>query len=278
MSRQAKPRQKNAPGSTIAAARQNDILSLVQQGQVVAVGDFARRFSVSHETIRRDLRDLEKAGHVRRVHGGAAPTRLIDLSARQPILQRIEVNKAEKRLAAEAALGLFEDNMSVFLGGSSTTYFLAELLLRSGLQLNVTTNMIDIAVVLAEGPSTVVLLGGTVNPQNHVLGGAEMLKALERRLFDMSVIGASGIDVNHGVLAATAQHRIISSTLAQHSHRLACIVDSSKLGKSDANIILSFDQVDLIILDRKPEPVFQRVFDANGVTVVVPNGEDGEGS
>ena len=49
---------------------------LAVEGRVLA-GELASRFGVSEDTVRRDLRELAKAGQCRRVYGGAgAPARI----------------------------------------------------------------------------------------------------------------------------------------------------------------------------------------------------------
>ena len=45
---------------------------LAADGRVMA-GDLAARFAVSEDTVRRDLRELAKAGYCRKVYGGAGP-------------------------------------------------------------------------------------------------------------------------------------------------------------------------------------------------------------
>ena len=77
-------RGQGAPGSSSFArvsrdngaedtrsARQRDILKTLQQTRQVDVTDLAQRFGVSGMTIRRDLAELEDAGQLHRVHGGA---------------------------------------------------------------------------------------------------------------------------------------------------------------------------------------------------------------
>ena len=163
------PDQKHAPsrrrdGATLGAARQQRIIAMISHGDIIAVGDLALEFGVSPETIRRDIRALEEAGGLRRVHGGAAPAGAVDLTARRPVVERLGVEREAKTLAARAALPLFEDGMNVFLGGSSTMLLLAEALAQQGPALSVTTNMIDIATMLAaNGRCKVTLLGGVVN-------------------------------------------------------------------------------------------------------------------
>src|ERR1700686_1749661 len=55
--------------------RHQYILDLLgSEGRVLAA-DLSSRYSVSEDTIRRDLRDLARSGKIQRVHGGALPRR-----------------------------------------------------------------------------------------------------------------------------------------------------------------------------------------------------------
>src|ERR671912_401328 len=56
-----------------AQERQQDILRRARQAGRVDVVTLAEGLAVTTETIRRDLTVLERAGVVRRVHGGALP-------------------------------------------------------------------------------------------------------------------------------------------------------------------------------------------------------------
>ncbi len=51
--------------------RHQRILNVLETNMQVSAADLSELLGVSRETIRRDLRDLEDAGRVDRVHGGA---------------------------------------------------------------------------------------------------------------------------------------------------------------------------------------------------------------
>ena len=51
--------------------RQQEIQTLVRAHGTVHIHDLAALFHASLDTIRRDLRQLEDEGHLRRIHGGA---------------------------------------------------------------------------------------------------------------------------------------------------------------------------------------------------------------
>jgi DeoR/GlpR family transcriptional regulator of sugar metabolism len=275
------PDQKHAPprrrdGATLGAARQQRIIAMISRGDIIAVGDLALQFGVSPETIRRDIRALEEAGGLRRVHGGAAPAGAVDLTARRPVVERLGVEREAKTLAARAALPLFEDGMNVFLGGSSTMLLLAEALAQQGPALSVTTNMIDIATMLAaNGRCKVTLLGGVVNAATRTLTGANTLEALDRQVFDLAVCGASAIDPVHGVLGPSEWHAAIGAALAKRSRRLAFVADSGKFGRGDAYVVQPLVRIDTLATDRRPPPEIDEEIAAAGITLLVAVADDG---
>lgn len=275
------PDQKHAPprrrdGATLGAARQQRIIAMISRGDIIAVGDLALQFGVSPETIRRDIRALEEAGGLRRVHGGAAPAGAVDLTARRPVVERLGVEREAKTLAARAALPLFEDGMNVFLGGSSTMLLLAEALAQQGPALSVTTNMIDIATMLAaNGRCKVTLLGGVVNAATRTLTGANTLEALDRQVFDLAVCGASAIDPVHGVLGPSEWHAAIGAALAKRSRRLAFVADSGKFGRGDAYVVQPLVRIDTLATDRRPPPEIDEEIAAAGITLLVAVANDG---
>ena len=75
---------------------------LAAEGRVLA-GELATRFGVSEDTVRRDLRELAKAGQCRRVYGGAvAPAPF----ASTPVGLRAGHAVEEKTRLASAAVAL----------------------------------------------------------------------------------------------------------------------------------------------------------------------------
>lgn len=259
-------------GAKLSAARQQGILSLISRGDIIAVGDLAVRFGVSQETIRRDIRALEEAGGLRRVHGGAAPvTGAVDLTARRPVVERLGVEREAKAAAAQAALPLCKDGMNVFLGGSSTMLLLAEALAQQGVVLSATTNMIDIADVLATaGQCKVTLLGGVMKPTTRTLVGPDVLKVLEKQVFDLALCGASAIDATHGFLGPSEWHGAIGSLLAERSRSLAFVADATKFGRSDSHVVQPLNKVDALATDRPPSEDMAAALTDAGVTLMLP--------
>src|SRR3712207_7182783 len=140
--------------------RQHAIAALVTDRGRVSVTDVAERFGVTTETVRRDLALLERAGMLRRVHGGAVPIGALSLV--EPGLgERHGTRSEQKRKIAAAALDLLPDvDGSVLLDGGSTTAALADLLPPER-RLLVATNSVPIAARLSAAQGVTL----------HVLGG-----------------------------------------------------------------------------------------------------------
>ena len=63
-----------------AEERHDAIATLVRSQGRISVREVASTFGVTTETVRRDLASLERAGLLRRVHGGAVPTSALALA------------------------------------------------------------------------------------------------------------------------------------------------------------------------------------------------------
>jgi len=108
--------------------RQQLIVNLLVEGKTVEVDDLAERFSVSKMTIHRDLDDLEQAGVLRKVRGGAT----IDAGTQFESDFRIrERQGGEAKVAmAQEALAIVEPGMTVMVNDGSMAAVLGEMLLR----------------------------------------------------------------------------------------------------------------------------------------------------
>ena len=111
---------------------------LARQGSV-RVTVLASMFSVTEETIRRDLDKLQDEGFLRRIHGGALP--VAESGTDTPFWYREQVLEDEKRAIAREAAKRIEAGDRILLDASSTAWFLAQEI-PEDLPLTVLTNSI----------------------------------------------------------------------------------------------------------------------------------------
>lgn len=132
-----------------APERQQQILRLARESGRVDVLSLAEEFQVTAETVRRDLKALDRAGLVRRVHGGAIPAGRLDF---EPDLAERESTAAdEKDRIVRAALAELPEEGSVVLdAGSTVARLAAEFPLDRAL--TVVTHALPVAARLADHP------------------------------------------------------------------------------------------------------------------------------
>ncbi len=177
------------PERLLATRRHDEILQRAGTAGSVGVGELARLFNVSRETIRRDLKYLAERGRLDIVHGGATRR-----NAHEPALaQRLADNAAGKAAIGRRAAALVSDGMVLLLDCGTTTLAVAHALHeRQGL--TVCTTSLAIAQLLCRLPRTRVhLLGGEIDPAEEATTGIDVLDAIARFRFDLAFIGGGGL-------------------------------------------------------------------------------------
>jgi len=148
------------PTALFQTERQREIVTLTLQHGRVEVSELAHRFSVTTETIRRDLSELQDQRLLRRVHGGAVAW---ETSEFEPLLVvRTDQHDDEKRRMAKLAINELPDTGTVIIDSGSTLGRFAEAV-PSDVALRIVTNSLPIAQTLAEhDDAEVIVIGGKV--------------------------------------------------------------------------------------------------------------------
>ena len=249
--------------------RQHAIAGLVADRGRVSVTDVAERFGVTTETVRRDLAVLERAGMLRRVHGGAVPTGALSLV--EPGLAERGTTRAEqKRKIATAALDLLpQADGSVLLDGGSTTAALADLL-PTERRLLVATNSVPIAARLSLTPAVALhVLGGRVRGITQTAVGEATVRALDNLRLDVAFLGANGITVRHGFSTPDESEAATKQAMARATQRTVVLADSSKLGREHLVRFAAIDDVDVLVTDSDADPEVVAALRDTGIEVVV---------
>ncbi|KQN89210.1 DeoR/GlpR family DNA-binding transcription regulator [Arthrobacter sp. Leaf69] len=264
-----------------AEERQQLIVGLITASGRASVTDLAERFSITTETVRRDLAALEAAGSVRRVHGGAvSPDRFS--TNEESILVRTDQRQPEKIRIAEAALALIpqDGTGSVLIDAGSTTESLAELLAArtaattaiSGPvpELVVITHSLPIAARLSAEPGIALhLLGGKVRGLTQAAVGQSTVEAARRIRPDVAFIGTNGIHAAFGLSTPDPEEAAVKAAFVQSARRIVVLADSSKLDAETLVQFASLKDLDTLITDTKPSPDLADALADAGVEVVV---------
>jgi DeoR family transcriptional regulator, fructose operon transcriptional repressor len=249
--------------------RQQAIAQLVTERGRVSVAEVAERFGVTTETVRRDLAALERAGMLRRVHGGAVPAGALSLM--EPGLgERHDIRAEQKRKIGAAALDLLPGvDGSVLLDGGSTTAALADLL-PAERRLLVATNSVPIAARLSATPGvTLHVLGGRVRGVTQTAVGESTVRALEPFRVDVAFLGANGITARHGFSTPDETEAATKRAMARAAQRTVVLADSSKLGREHLVRFATVEDVDVLVTDGEADPDTVAALQEAGIEVVV---------
>lgn len=264
-----------------AEERQQLIVGLITASGRASVTDLAERFSITTETVRRDLAALEAAGSVRRVHGGAvSPDRFS--TNEESILVRTDQRQPEKTRIAEAALALIpqDGTGSILIDAGSTTESLAELLAArtaaataiSGPapELVVITHSLPIAARLSAEPGIALhLLGGKVRGLTQAAVGQSTVEAARRIRPDIAFIGTNGIHAAFGLSTPDPEEAAVKAAFVQSARRIVVLADASKLDAETLVQFASLKDLDTLITDTKPSQDLADALADAGVEVVV---------
>ena len=233
-----------------------EILEIARAEGRVTVDGLATRFGVTAQTIRRDLAELDDAGKLERVHGGAI---LRSGTVNIGYQERAALNADEKRAIARACAASIPEGASVFLAIGTTTEAVArELRRHDGLM--VVTNNMNVANILAENPQCqVILTGGTLRRSDGGLTGPLTEAAIRQFKVDIAIIGCSALDAEGDMLDYDIQEVGVSHTLIAQARRAWLVNDHSKLSRTAPARIGSLSVLDTVFTNRPlPAPLAAR--------------------
>ena len=184
---------------------------------------------------------------------------------------RLNRNVQEKEKIAELAINLFQEADNVFLGSGSTVFFVAKRLSEAP-PVRVVTNMFDLAPVVArDGRHEVVLTGGNYNPSLGNLQGAGVLRSVREQFFNLTIIGVSSVNCDHGILIRQEFSTSLYPLLAERSARLVVVATSGEFGLWARYVALPLAKVDTLLTDRKPAAPYLDALTKAGATVLWPD-------
>jgi len=251
-----------------AEERQHAIAALVISRGRASVSELAETYDVTTETVRRDLAALDKAGVVRRVHGGAVPARALHLV--EPGVGERETTRAEyKDAIATAAVDFFPlGGASVLLDAGTTTARIAALV-PTDRELVVVTNSVPIAARLASINSVSLhLLGGRVRGVTQAAVGEQTLRVLDGLRVDIAFIGTNAISVRHGLSTPDGEEAAVKRAMVSCANYVVVAADSSKVGREDFVSFAPISSVDTLITDTELGDADRLLLTEQGVEVV----------
>lgn len=230
-----------------AEERQQEIVRRAREAGRVDVASLSVELDVTPETVRRDLTTLERAGLVRRVHGGAIAIERLGfepaVAARQAVLTD------EKHRIAKAALADLPGDGAIIIDAGTTTLPLAEMLPTDG-ELMVVVNSPQLALLLSRRPNvTVMMLGGRVRGRTQAVVDSWATSALAEVHADVAFMATNGISVERGLTTPDLAEAAVKRAMIGAARRTVLLADHTKIGVDYFSRFGDLDQIDTFITD-----------------------------
>ena len=246
--------------------RQKEIVDLVRGEGIVAIEKIARRFAVTPQTIRRDIRNLSEAGLLRRHHGGAGLPSSVENYAYQA--RKVLYLQEKKRIARLLARNI-PDKASMFINIGTTNEEVAKALAHKN-GLRVITNNLNVAAILSANKSfEVIVAGGVVRQRDHGITGHATIDFIKQFKVDFGIIGISGIDTDGMLLDFDYREVRVAQAIIDNSRRVFLAADYSKFGRNAMVRLAHISRVDTLFTDRMPPDGMKDVLSIENVTVLV---------
>lgn len=254
--------------------RKQQISDHIQNIGRASVQELALAFQVSESTVRRDLKDLEESGLVRRTHGGAVALVQAD-NAEPSYMEKEDRFRLQKEAIAREAAALVREGDTIILDSGTTTYYLAKAI-KSIPRLTVVTNSVVVAQELAQQSNiSLVLTGGTVRYETLAMVGPMAERALEQLRVDKTFLAINGIEPAAGLTTPSITEAEIKRKMIQAAREVILLADHSKYGKSVFAKVADLKDIDRLIADPLlPETAMKELEEAGvQLTIAAEKGE-----
>ncbi|WP_417564071.1 DeoR/GlpR family DNA-binding transcription regulator [Microbacterium sp.] len=241
-----------------ATERQELIEQLLGDDGRVSVQELSDRFGVTTETVRRDLDALERAGALRRVHGGAV-AHTGHSTAEPTITERSHRRTQAKSAIARRALEALGDGFrgSVFLDAGTTTAAVADLLPARLAATDGTAEVVTHSLSLAPGLASadrvaLTVVGGRVRGVTAAAVGAGTVRAIGSLRPDIVFVGTNGISATFGLSTPDPEEAAVKEALVRAARRVVVVADSGKFGAESLVRFADLDDIDVLVTDAAP--------------------------
>jgi len=244
--------------------RQEAIVELVRQHGYMSIEQLAEHFSVTPQTVRRDLNRLARRGQLRRVHGGAG---LESSTVNTAYSTRKTLYRDEKARIARCMAEQIPDHASLFINiGTSNEVIAQALLHHQGLE--VITNNLNVAAILQHKEDfTVIVAGGQVRPRDGGLIGEATIDFINQFKVDYGIIGISGIDEDGSLLEFDYQEVRVAQAIIANSRRVYLAADASKFHRNPVVRQGNLAQLDALFTDQAPPAAVCRLLSRHDVAL-----------
>ena len=234
--------------------RQKYIIERLRKDNRVFVTGLSEELSVSDDTLRRDLSELETLGLLTKVHGGAIAKSEISLK----FMERLNTSTLVKQQMAAKLVPLFCDGDVILIDGGTSNLEVARQL-PVDKKFTVFTNCLPIASELSTHSNIDLnILGGKVFAASQNTIGISVFHALQSIYPDWVIVGVSDLHPQKGLTTSDREEAILKRSMIKQGGKRVVIAGSEKLDTARSFRIASLAEIDYIVTeDSKVQHILQ---------------------
>ena len=188
---------------------------------------------------------LDKAGLLKKVHGGATALKDISINTLDDIVEnRKSLNMEEKFKIAKYAASLIKDNDLVYLDAGTTTELMINFI--NNTKAIFVTNGIVHARNLIKKNCTTYILGGELKLSTEAIVGAETVKSLRKYNFTKGFFGANGVDLERGFSTPDIKEAMVKEEALIRSKKRYVLCDKSKFDEISSITFADIQDAEII--------------------------------
>jgi len=248
-------------------ARHIRIIETVSNQGYMSVDALSKQFSVTPQTIRRDIKALSDLGFLQKFHGGVFAASSVQNIAYQT---RKSLYSDEKIRIADKLTSYIPNNASLFLNIGTSTEEVARSLKKTKNGLRVITNNLNVASILSDKEDfQVIVAGGILRSRDMGLTGETTIGFIRQFKVDFGIIGVSGIDADGTLLDFDYNEVWVTREIIRNSRKVFLVTDTSKFGRNAMVRLGDLSEIDIVFTDSEPPDIFKNAFEAAETTLVV---------
>ena len=205
-------------------------MNTVNEKHSVTLSELKEMLGASESTIRRDITEMDRAGKLVKVFGGAVSVNEVSFNEELSMFQKSTINQEEKHRIGEMAASLIKPGDSVYIDSGTTTGFLCDCIKEKGAVY--ITNAVAHARTLVLRGMKVFLIGGELKETTEAVVGESAILSLQKYHFSIGFFGTNGISLRRGFTTPDLREATMKRVAMEctQSDRRYILADHDKFG------------------------------------------------
>jgi len=249
--------------------RHQAILDWLEKHGSISNLDIQKKFGISYDSAKRDLRILEEKGLLKRTHGGALPLRQVATGRPAKMTIRdMDCVRENYWEIAKAAVARIKNRDVVYIPSATVGLFMVQNL-PENVNIRVVTNSIVIAEELRKRENvSVIMLGGEMDDRGNCYDTIAV-ETIKRLRFDKCFITSACISAPFGLSIQKTQAISFWNALIDSSKQTIGLYPKEKIGFDSIVSICPANRLDILITDWDASEEDLKQFEEMEIEVVV---------